>query len=130
LDEDLHVGEAPDHRLGKRHLEIGGDRFSEARIRVAGDELDRSVLARHPARLLEHFPAIRGPARPGKCDPKSSEPPPLPPPRGAVITRSLCDWQYDGFHCPESFLPPVRGWLGSASDHWASRRAPQRPDAA
>src|SRR4029078_4331899 len=47
LDEDLHVGEAPHDGLGERDLEIGGDRLSEFRVGVAGDELDRSVLRRH-----------------------------------------------------------------------------------
>ena len=43
LDEDLHIGKAPDHGLGERGAQVGGDRFGEARIGVAGDELDGSV---------------------------------------------------------------------------------------
>ena len=47
LDKDLHVGEAPDHGLGERQVEIFGDALGEDRIRIAGNELDGSVLDRH-----------------------------------------------------------------------------------
>ena len=59
LDEDLHVGEAPHHRLGQRGGEIGGDRLGERGIGVAGDELDRSVLRRHGCLLRIRTPDTR-----------------------------------------------------------------------
>ena len=43
LDEDLHVGEAPDLALGQRHLEIGRDRLGQRPVGIARDELDRSL---------------------------------------------------------------------------------------
>src|SRR4051812_5281259 len=54
LDEDLHVGEAPDHRLGQRQVEALRDGLCESRIGVAGDELDGAVLGRH-GRFLPRF---------------------------------------------------------------------------
>ena len=47
LDEDLHVGEAPDHGLGQRQIEPARNRLRQRRIGVAGDKLDGAVLARH-----------------------------------------------------------------------------------
>ena len=38
-------------RLGQRDADIGADAFGERRVGVAGDELDRSVVARHSALL-------------------------------------------------------------------------------
>ena len=52
FDEDFHVGEAPHHRLGQRRAEIAADGFGQRRIGIAGDELDRAVVARHSIRLL------------------------------------------------------------------------------
>ncbi len=54
LDEDLHVGEAPYHRLGQRQVEALRDRLREGRIGVAGDKLDGAVLGRH-GRFLPRF---------------------------------------------------------------------------
>jgi hypothetical protein len=47
LDEDLHVGEASHHGLGQWRLEVFGDALGKSGIRIAGDELDCSVLGRH-----------------------------------------------------------------------------------
>ena len=47
FDEHLHVGEAPHDGFGQGSFEILGDRLASVRIGIAGDELDRSVLARH-----------------------------------------------------------------------------------
>src|SRR5947209_7361088 len=44
LDEDLHVGEPANHRFGQGSGEIGSDGLGERRIRIAGDQLDRSVI--------------------------------------------------------------------------------------
>ncbi|MEY9452458.1 hypothetical protein ABIG07_001406 [Bradyrhizobium ottawaense] len=54
LDEDLHVGEAPHHRLGQRQVQALRDRLREGRIGVAGDELDGAVFGRH-RRFLPRF---------------------------------------------------------------------------
>ena len=51
LDEDLHVGEAPHHRLGQRRADIGADALGQRGVGIAGDELDGSVVARHSALL-------------------------------------------------------------------------------
>ena len=40
LDENLHIREAPDDRLGQRGLEVRRDRVGESRTGVAGNELD------------------------------------------------------------------------------------------
>ena len=48
LDEDLLVGEAPDHALGERDLEIGGDRLGQGAVGVAGDQF-HAVRARKVA---------------------------------------------------------------------------------
>ena len=64
LDEDLHVGEAPHHRLGERGREIGGNRVGKRGIGVAGDELDRSVIRPHrwsPGESLLRFRALARP---------------------------------------------------------------------
>ena len=69
LDEDLHVGEAPHHRLGQRRREIGGDRLGERGIGVAGDELDRSVIGPHRCLLAR---CLVGSARPRRPDNKEA----------------------------------------------------------
>src|SRR5690349_5365988 len=48
FDENFHVGKSSHDRLGEGELEIVADPFGQRGIRIAGDELDRSVLARHP----------------------------------------------------------------------------------
>ena len=70
FDEDFHVGKAPDHGFGHRRADVITDRLGQRRIGIAGDELDGSVLARHPqlscaARLAPH--------NPGKSKPKVQE---------------------------------------------------------
>ena len=47
LDEDLHVGETPDHGLGQRQVQPVGDFLRQRRIGIAGDQLDGAVLGRH-----------------------------------------------------------------------------------
>ena len=48
LDENLHVGETPDHRFGHRGLQIFADLAREHGIGIAGDEPDRSVFGHRP----------------------------------------------------------------------------------
>ena len=58
LDEDFIVGEAADDRFGQRGAEVVANGLGERGIGIAGDELDRSVIARHclsPARPAETF---------------------------------------------------------------------------
>ena len=62
FDENLHVGEAPDYRLGERQADIAADALGQRRIGIAGDELDGSVVTRHSA-LLES--AVSGACSPG-----------------------------------------------------------------
>ena len=81
LDEDLHVGEAPHHRLRQRGGEIGGDRLGELGVGVAGDELDRSVLRRHGCLLRR----------------------PAPTGRSVHVQVQARRWQYGRFPCPEGF---------------------------
>jgi hypothetical protein len=59
FNEDLHIGKTPHDRLCQRELEICGDALGEHRIGIAGDELYRSVLARHPL-ILALTPATGG----------------------------------------------------------------------
>ena len=40
LDEDLHVGEAPDLGPGERHVEMVADGFGEGAVGVAGDDFE------------------------------------------------------------------------------------------
>src|SRR5262245_18624619 len=47
FDENFHVREPADDRFSQRKLEIIRDAFCQRGIGIAGDELDRSVLARH-----------------------------------------------------------------------------------
>ena len=47
FDENLHVGEAAHHRFGQRRADIGADALGQRGVGIAGDELDRSVVARH-----------------------------------------------------------------------------------
>ena len=61
LDEDFHIGKAPDHGFGQRRADVFADGSGQNGIGIAGDELDRSVLARHPplscvARIAAHGP--------------------------------------------------------------------------
>jgi hypothetical protein len=69
LNEDFHVGKPPDHRLGHRCADVFADRLGQNRIGIAGDELDRSVLARHPPLSCAARIAARNP---GKSNQKPS----------------------------------------------------------
>src|SRR5262249_1850816 len=59
LDENLHVRKTSDDRFGQRKVEIVRDFLRQRGIGVAGDELYRLVLARHPE-ILALTPATGG----------------------------------------------------------------------
>ena len=59
LDENLHVGEAPDAGLGQGSFQIVGNRLGKGGIRVPGDELERTILAHlYPPPLLSTMAAV------------------------------------------------------------------------
>jgi hypothetical protein len=68
LDEDLHVGEAAHDRLGQRRADIGADALGEGGIGVAGNELDCSVVARHPTLLRARPDLIQAAYRAGNMN--------------------------------------------------------------
>ena len=55
LDEDFHVGEAPDLALGQRDVEIGGDRLGQRTVGISRNELHETIFGliidqEHPPR--------------------------------------------------------------------------------
>jgi hypothetical protein len=70
LDEDLHVGEAPDHALGERQFEIGRDRLGQGPAGIPGDDLDRGFHGRPLAggRTSRRSCSDRSPEEPERSD--------------------------------------------------------------
>ena len=72
FDENLHVGEAPDHGLGQRQVEPIGDGLRQRRVGIAGNQLDGAVLGRHrgfsPGLAGDNVQHIGFPCRTGTFD--------------------------------------------------------------
>ena len=95
FDEDLHIGETPDHGLGQRQSKPAGDFQSQGWIGVAGDELDRAVLGRHrrfsPRLAGDNVQHIGIPTEPARFDE-----------RGDIKEGARLATRRTGFSCAKS----------------------------